>query len=138
MLDQVFNDNDSTSFDENFKRKIEEDNAKFNYSNANLQYNKILPIYIVIAIKELPFGSSPGPDGISNEMLKNLPENIIKQITNLANKSLKECHLPDIWKIAQMTMIHKKDDKSDPNNYRPISLTSCIGKLIQRVINKRL
>ena len=37
-----------------------------------------------------------------------------------------------------MTMIHKKDDKSDPNNYRPISLTSCIGKLIERVINKRL
>jgi hypothetical protein len=33
-----------------------------------------------------------------------------------------------------MTMIHKKDDKSDPNNYRPISL----GKLIVRVINKRL
>jgi len=59
MLDQIFNDNDSTSFDENFKRKIEEDNAKFNYSNANLQYNQILPIDIVIAIKELPLGSSP-------------------------------------------------------------------------------
>jgi exonuclease III/phage gp16-like protein len=59
MLDQIFNDNDSTSFDENFKRKIEENNAKFNYSNANLRYNQILPIDIVIAIKELPLGSSP-------------------------------------------------------------------------------
>jgi len=108
MLKQIFNDNDTASFDENFKRKTERENAKFNYSNTNQQYNKILPIDIVIAIKELPLGSSPGPDGISNEMLKNLPVNIIKQITNLANKSLRECHLPKIWKTAQMTMIHKK------------------------------
>jgi hypothetical protein len=63
---------------------------------------------------------------------------MIDQIATLANKSLRECYLPGIWKTAQMTMIHKKDDKSDPNNYRPISLTSCLGKLIERVINKRL
>ena len=82
MLEQIFIDNDTTSFDENFKRKTERENTKFNYSNTNQQYNQILPIDIVIAIKELPLGSSPGPDGISNEMLKNLPANIIKQITN--------------------------------------------------------
>ena len=88
MLGKIFNDIDDTSFDENFK--IERENAKFNYSNANQQYNQILPIDVVIAIKELPLGSSPGPDGISNEMFKNLPANIINQVTELANKSLKE------------------------------------------------
>jgi hypothetical protein len=108
MLEQIFNYNDTASFNENFKIKTERENAKFNYSNTNQQYNQILPIDIVIAIKELPLGSSPGPDGIYNEMLKNLPVNIIKQITNLANKSLRECHLIKIWKTAQMTMIHKK------------------------------
>ncbi len=138
MLEKIFNDKDDTSFDENFKKKVEEENSKFNYSNLNQKYKEILPIDIVLALKELPLGSSPGPDGLSNDMLKRLPPNMIDQIATLANKSLRECYLPGIWKTAQMTMIHKKDDKSDPNNYRPISLTSCLGKLIERVINKRL
>ncbi len=138
MLEKIFNDKDDTSFDENFKKKVEEENSKFNYSNLNQKYKEILPIDIVLALKELPLGSSPGPDGLSNDMLKKLPPNMIDQIATLANKSLRECYLPGIWKTAQMTMIHKKDDKSDPNNYRPISLTSCLGKLIERVINKRL
>ncbi len=138
MLEKIFNDKNNTSFDENFKKKIEKENSNFNYSNKNQQYDQILPIDVVLAIKELPLGSSPGPDGITNEMLKHLPPNIINQITNLANKSLRDCYLPSEWKTAQVTMIHKKDDKSDPNNYRPISLTSCLGKLIERIMNKRL
>ena len=48
-------------------------------------------------------------------MLKHLPLNTIKQITELANRSLRDCYLPIAWKTAQVTMIHKKDDKSDPN-----------------------
>ena len=138
ILGKTFNDNDTTNFYEKFKEKIERENAKFNYSNINQQFNQILPIYVEIAIKELPVGTSPGPDGVSNEMLKKIPANVINQITELANKSLKECHLPEIWKTAQVTMIHKKGEKSDANNYRPISLTSCIGKLIERILNKRI
>ena len=138
MLEKIFNDNNNTSFDEDFKKKIEKENSNFNYSNKNQQYDQILPVDVVLAIKELPLGSSPGPDGITNEMLKHLPANIINQVTNLANKSLRDCYLPSEWKTAQVTMLHKKDDKSDPNNYRPISLTSCLGKLIERIMNKRL
>lgn len=56
----------------------------------------------------------------------------------LSNQSLQECLLPDSWKTAQMTMVPKKGDKSDPNNYRSISLTSCIGKLTEKMFEKRL
>jgi len=71
-------------------------------------------------------------------MIKNLPEKYLEYINELANKSLKECILPENWKTAQMTMIPKKGSKSDPNNYRSISLTSCIGKLIEKLIENRL
>ena len=71
-------------------------------------------------------------------MIKNLPENYIKYLCSLANKSLYECLLPENWKTAQMTMIPKKGTNNDPNNYRSISLTSCIGKLIEKIIEKRL
>lgn len=61
MLEEIFNDNNNTSFDENFKKKIEKENSNFNYSNKNQQYDQILPVDVVLAIKELPLGSSPGP-----------------------------------------------------------------------------
>ena len=44
--------------------------------------------------------------------------------------------VPDIWKQADITPIFKKDDASDPSNYRPISLLSCIGKVLEKLAHK--
>ena len=44
--------------------------------------------------------------------------------------------VPDIWKQANITPIFKKDDASDPSNYRPISLLSCIGKVLEKLVHK--
>ena len=70
--------------------------------------------------------------------MKNLPFDYInKFILRLVNLSQKD--LPLAWKTASVTMIPKTDIKSDdPNNYRPISLTSCLGKLAERLIKMRL
>jgi hypothetical protein len=46
---------------------------------------------------------------------------------------------PSKWKIAKIIVIPKKDDEPDnPANFRPISLLSCIGKILEKVINLRL
>ena len=52
------------------------------------------------------------------------------------NKSLLQCKYPTSWKIAHVIAIFKKGDKSLPSNYRPISLISCVGKIMERVIYK--
>ena len=44
--------------------------------------------------------------------------------------------VPDIWKQANITPIVKRDDASDPSNYRPISLLSCIGQVLEKLIHK--
>ena len=47
--------------------------------------------------------------------------------------------MPSLWKEAEIIPIAKKGkEKKDPNSYRPISLLSCVGKLLERMVNRRL
>ncbi len=65
-------------------------------------------------------------------------QNDILSSVKLINLSIKT-ELPVSWKKAIITMIPKKDHKSsDSSDYRPISLTSCVGKLAERLIKSRL
>ena len=59
-------------------------------------------------------------------------------LTIIFEKSLNESVLPQIWKQANVTAIYKKGDKSKPENYRPISLTSVPCKLMERLIRDEL
>ena len=46
--------------------------------------------------------------------------------------------MPDEWKLANVTPIFKKDSKSLPSNYRPISLTSVVCKMLETLIRDKL
>ena len=60
-------------------------------------------------------------------------DEICSPLTTLYNKSLKEgAH--DIWRKAVITPIYKKDQISDPGNYRPVSITSVISKIMTSII----
>ena len=62
-----------------------------------------------------------------------------RAILNFINKTLETGILPKCWKNAYIVPILKKGkDPKDPKSYRPISLTSCLGKLAERMINQRL
>jgi hypothetical protein len=72
-------------------------------------------------------------------MLKNISFFYVHILTRMINQSLCESALATPWKEAMVKMIPKKDGLlSDPNKYRPISLTSCVGKLVERIISLRL
>ena len=65
-----------------------------------------------------------GPDRLSAWFLRDHPDIMAPALANLYNKSLKEGAVPLDWKNANMTPIFKKGSKSDPGNYRLVSLTS--------------
>ena len=71
-------------------------------------------------------------------MLKISPEKIAIPLQIIFSKSLRQCKYPSSWKNAHVTAIFKKGDTSLPSNYRPISLISCVGKVMERIIYKHV
>ena len=91
---------------------------------------------IIDVIKILEPNKASGPDIISHRMLKICPQGVAEPLRIIFNKSLSQCKFPSAWKIAHVIAIFKKGDTSLPSNYRPISLISCVGKIMERVIYK--
>ena len=77
-------------------------------------------------------------DGISSYILKTCATEIFRIIAYLINKSITDGVVPCQWKIAKIIPLHKKGDKCQPDNYRPISLLPCVSKLLERVVQKQL
>ena len=91
------------------------------------------------AIKRAKSGKAPGPDRIANEMIAHLGPLAKSTILKLINKTWKLGELPKSWKTANVTPTLKKGKPAgNPQSYRPISLTSCLGKVAERMINTRL
>lgn len=81
----------------------------------------------------------PGPDGRSPRFLKGISTSLKIPLTKLFNISLRLRKLQDLWKIAQITPIFKnKGSAQEAANYRPISLTSALCKLIEKILFKHL
>ena len=81
---------------------------------------------------------SAGPDGFHPRILKELSKSIMIPLCKISNKSIMEGRLPNEWKEAHITPIHKKGPKTSPGNYRPVSLTSVVGKLMESIVRDKL
>ncbi|CAL4108263.1 unnamed protein product, partial [Meganyctiphanes norvegica] len=82
---------------------------------------------------------SPGIDNILNEFLKYCPNELLPVIVKLFNIVLDSGIIPSEWTIGVIKPLYKnKGDINDVNNYRGITLLSCIGKLFTSVLNSRL
>ena len=90
-------------------------------------------------IRKLKPKKAPGPDGVTSDMLKHLGPASRSTLLQIFNDSWRTGVVPSIWKEAEIIPIPKKGkDKKDPTSYRPISLLSCVGKLLERMVNRRL
>nr|KAG5703189.1 hypothetical protein BaRGS_027354 [Batillaria attramentaria] len=91
------------------------------------------------AIRRLKTKKAPGKDGICNEMIKHLGPAARRKLLELFNQSWKTGIFPSAWKEATIIPIRKKEkDPAKKTSYRPISLLSCLGNTLERMINKRL
>ena len=92
------------------------------------------------AIQRLKAGKSPGPDDMYPELFMNASENLKKVILYIFNSSWSAGRLPLGWRCASVKFLRKqgKTDYYSPSSYRPISLTSVLGKLMEPIVLSRL
>ena len=102
-------------------------------------FEEITEQEINITIKQKKNKSAPGPDSIHNLALKNLSNEAVKYITKLVNSCYKLAYFPEKWRISHITNICKPGKPSTmTTSYRPISLLSSLGKILESVIQTRL
>ena len=85
--------------------------------------------------EKFSISKNSGPGGIRPRVLKELSSELAPILTLLFKASLHQQSLPDIWKRTSVSPIYKKGDKTNPSNYRPVSLTCISCKLIKHIIN---
>ena len=91
------------------------------------------------AISRLNSKKSLDHNNISNKLLKRISSRLHLVLTKLFNMFLTADFLPQDWLNSTIIMIGKKtDDKTNPKNWRPISITSCLMRLFERIMLKRL
>ena len=87
---------------------------------------------VIKAINEFDSNKAFGPDGISPKLIKEGKHELAYPYTKLFNLSIRLQKFPDSYKLSNVIPIHKKDSKTNPKNYRPISLISIQGKLMEK------
>ena len=93
---------------------------------------------IIDAIKDIPTNASPGPDKLPAIVLKECAEQLSEGIKIIWRKSMDTGEIPEILKLQTIIPIYKKGNKTLPENYRPVSLTSHLTKLFERIIRKKI
>ena len=96
----------------------------FNFSTEEVQEK----------LKHLNIYKSTGSDMLHPRILRVLENNLARPLTHIFNNSVETGIIPEDWKSANVTAIHKKGSRHEAGNYRPISLTSVVCKTMERLV----
>ena len=122
--------NDLNNINETINNEIRQ---KFESLNSEVAEEEVRK-----GIQNLKCKKSPGDDQILNEMIKCTNKEGIRLITKLFNTILDLGYFPKEWNYGLLKLIHKGGDTDDENNYRAITLNSCLGKLFCSILHNRL
>ena len=121
-----------------FQTREENKGLDFNSDNSE-EYNRPFSLRELNEALSKAGDTAVGPDDIHYQMLKHLPLQSLQLLLNIFNNIWSSNTFPDEWQKAFIIAIPKPGkDQSNPKNYRPIALTSCLCKTLERMANGRL
>ncbi|XP_062820103.1 V-set and immunoglobulin domain-containing protein 1 isoform X1 [Anolis carolinensis] len=101
--------------------------------------NKISNLEVEKVIDSLKVNSAPGPDSLTTNFYKNFKGEITPNLVTLFNVIMEGGKVPDSWKYSEIITIPKPNkDDTDPNNYRPISLSNVDYKIFTKILSNRI
>ena len=109
------------------KEKMKNSNLKF--SLKTVKEKDVLKL-----LKALKGKKSYGLDGITSEILKIGAEVLVVPLTWIINTSITTGEFPEEWKIAKIIPLFKKGNRKMMKNYRPVSLLSVAGMILEKII----
>lgn len=95
------------------------------------------PEELLELMKGLDVRKSIGPDNIAGWIIKECADELVKPLYEIMKYSLEVGKLPLDWKRANVVPIFKSGNREQPLNYRPVSLTSIVCKMCEKIIKKR-
>ena len=141
-LASQFCSNSSTShYSKDFQKyKKEQEKIKLNFkSSNNEEYNTPFNLDELKDAISKSHDTATGPDEVHYQMLKHLPPSSLQALLEIFNDMWETGKFPESWELATVIPVPKPGkDHTEPNNYRPIALTSCLCKTLERMINVRL
>ena len=108
----------------------------FSCRKINLYSNAIESSSVLKLLKNAQVNKAASIDNISGWFLRWCWYIILAiPVTQICNLSIKLSHFPDDCKLAKLKPLYKKGSKTDPKNYRPISLLPIVSKIIEKIIH---
>ena len=100
----------------------------FNMLNIVVSHEDVRKVLLSI-----PSNKACGPDNVSARIIKECVEELTAPITMLCRMSFEQGVFPTVWKQANVVPIHKNGDRTNPKNYRSISLLPLFGRVLEKL-----
>ena len=118
---------------QSIRKKIKENMSEGKISEVRVTREELEEVKRALNNKK-----SAGKDGISNKVIKKLPEEAWRKLVSIINKCWEKGCFPKEWKEAVVVPLKKKPNAKEPKELRPISMLSNLAKILEQTILKRL
>ena len=128
---EIINAHSNGKIDINSLKTLTQTKSVFKFTEINEEF-------VASELKSLDTTKAMGPDNLHPRLLKEAAPLIAKPLTKIFNKSLISGLFPDDFKKAKVVPVPKDGDLTDISNYRPISLLSCVSKILEKAVHNQL
>ena len=110
-----------------------------NHNNSqHFSFRSIRPCEVTDTLKQLKPGKAMGWDLLPPKALKAGACELTKPLTGLFNACIEQGYWPNDWKKGEWTPVHKKDDRLEKENYRPVTVQVVINKIFEQLLSSQI